>query len=194
MVDMDKIGGGGILPVARMGKNRVMFLLGREQVFEGWKGSGKYADFGGKRDKGENPLECAAREGYEEGMGFLGSKSDLRKKVNPSSADYIDAFVDPERLEHFVVFMRVYYNKYLPNLFRDVFEYFVNCSKKMDAGKYVIESCPEGFLEKDEIRWFGYRELKDMVERKDDRLRPYFARCLEMFFKKYSKEEDIFIK
>ena len=193
-VQLDKVKGCGVLPVARAGKGSVMFLLGREQMFKGWKGSGKYADFGGGIDKGENVLECAAREGYEESMGFLGSKEDIRKKVVPGSEGFIDGFIHPAGSEHMVIAIKIYYNKYMPSVFKDVFEYITRCAKKIPEGKYVIKSCPEGYLEKDEVRWFGYDELKKMVENEDNRLRPYFARCLKVMFNKYGQERDMIAK
>lgn len=197
-VDLNKIRGCGIVPVALVGGKEVKFLLGREQEFKGWSGSGKYADFGGKREEGENVLACAAREGYEESMGVLGSEKELREKVLPSSKDYIDAFAVENVNEHFVIVVRSFYNKYLPKLFRDVFEYFIRCGKKRDEGKYEIAGCPEGFLEKDEIRWFGYDELRQLVMSGEGRgesggslLRPYFARCMEVMFDKYPTEKDL---
>lgn len=191
-IDLGKIGGCGIMPVAKAGKGKVMFLLGREQNFVGWKGSGKYADFGGGIEKNENVIECAAREGYEESMGFLGSREEIREKVNPKSKDFVGVFVHPERKEHMLFVVKMYYNKYMPKVFDDVFKYVTRCGKKLDEGKYVIDGCPEGFMEKDEVRWFSFNELKDMVEREDKRLRPFFVRCLEVMFGKYKGEEDMF--
>lgn len=193
-MNLDKIRGCGVLPIAKAGKGRVMFLLGREQMFKGWKGSGKYADFGGAIDKGENVLECAAREGYEESMGFLGSKEEIRQKVVPGNEGFIDGFIHPESNVHMVVAIKIYYNKYMPSVFKNVFDYVTKCAKKIPEGKYVIDSCPEGFLEKDEVRWFGYDELKGMVEKGDDKLRPYFAQCLEVMFNKYNVERDLVAK
>lgn len=202
-MDLNKIKGCGVLPVARIGggggggrrgrggKGEVMFLLGREQVFEGWSGSGKYADFGGAKDKGENVIDCAAREGYEEGMGFLGTKDEILAKVTPKNPDYVDAFVMPNEYEHMLFAIKIYYNKYMPVTFKNVYDYFTNCAKKIPQGKYVIESCPEGFLEKDEVKWFSYNELKSMTENDDKTLRSYFKRCLNVMFSKYPTEQDM---
>jgi len=185
------------MPVARAGKGRVMFLLGREQIYEGWKGSGKYADFGGGIDKGENVLDCAAREGYEESMGFMGSLKEIRQKVTPGERDFVDAFAAPEQNEHMVFVVKTFYNKYLPKMFLDVYQYVTQCAEKIPEGKYVIKGCPEGFIEKDEIKWFGYEELRKMVKdsgSQDDMLRPYFAKCLEVMFGKYPLERDLLMK
>jgi 8-oxo-dGTP pyrophosphatase MutT (NUDIX family) len=195
-VDIGKIHGCGVMPIGWVGgKNgRVMFLLGREQRFDGWSGSGKYADFGGGIEKGENVLDCAAREGYEESMGFFGGLDELRRKVTPGDRDFVDAFVAPGRSEHMVFAVKMYYNKYLPKTFEDVFKYIVKCADKLPQGKYVVKGCPEGFIEKDEIRWFGFTELHEMVKKGDDRLRPYFVRCLEVMFNKYPTEKDLMAK
>lgn len=202
-VDLTKISGCGVLPVAVVGGGRgrggrggqgdgkLMFLLSREQVFKGWKGSGKYADFGGGIEKGENVLDCAAREGYEESMGFMGSLKEMRKKVTPTDKDFVDAFTVPNENHHMMFVVRMYYNKYLPKMFRDVFEYVTKCGKRLPEGKYVVSGCPEGFIEKDELRWVGFSELKGMVERGDNSLRPYFARCLEVMFSKYPDEKSM---
>lgn len=203
-IDLKKISGCGVLPIAIIGGRgsqrgrqrgrKLMFLLSREQEFKGWKGSGKYADFGGAIEKGENVLDCAAREGYEESMGFMGSLEEMRKKVTPTDKDFVDAFTVPNENNHMMFVVKMYYNKYLPKMFRDVFEYITKCGTKIPEGKIVVAGCPEGFIEKDELRWVSFDELKRMVERKDDSLRTYFSRCLEIMFSKYPDENSMLAK
>ena len=185
------ISGCGILPIAKS-NNKIYFLLGKEQIFKGWSGSNKFCDFGGKIENNENVLDCAAREGYEETLGLLGSLSDIRKMVSPDSEQFIDVFMTPKKNEHFIVAIKIYYNKYLPKMYNDVFEYFTKCADKTDDGKFIIKSCPNGFFEKSEIKWFSYDELKKLVENnRKDILRPFFIRCMKMLFHKYKNENDM---
>lgn len=50
-------------------------LLAKESYDHTWSG------FGGRAEKGENELDTAVREGWEESMGFLGNRDDLRKML-----------------------------------------------------------------------------------------------------------------
>lgn len=61
------------------------FLLGREQCVRGWKGSGKWSDFGGSVGKKESAECCAAREFQEETMGVVRWKFSERVPRQSSS-------------------------------------------------------------------------------------------------------------
>lgn len=143
----------GIQPVA-LGEDGVLyFLLGRERGEPGWRDTGKWAQFAGKREAGESVLECAVREGYEESMGFLGRRWDIRRGIAKRGAGKVEQ-----------TGMRTYlywidYDPDLPARYADVFDYMSGCE------------CPHGWMEKSELRWFPVDELAQMVLQKDPTIR-----------------------
>ena len=72
--------GGGILPVA-IYRGDIYFLFGRESRHIDHKASGLWSDFGGAPEKKENRMETAAREGWEETEGVLGSHKHIKFMV-----------------------------------------------------------------------------------------------------------------
>ncbi len=72
--------GAGVLPYC-IRDNEVYFLLSKEGF-----GSTKrtWCDFGGGKDKGESPLQTAARECWEESRGILGDRKTIEQNISLS--------------------------------------------------------------------------------------------------------------
>ena len=121
----------GITPIS-IYNNKLYVLLGREA-----RGvdNGLYDAFGGGREsEDKTPKETAVREGYEESMGFFGSKAHIRKNLKPLGPEFKHDFL-----------LKIEYKPYsLPKLFSDVYKY-------TQSG--VIKR-KKGYFEKDIIRWF----------------------------------------
>jgi 8-oxo-dGTP pyrophosphatase MutT (NUDIX family) len=117
----------------------VYFLLGKEKYEKHWDGSRKWSDFGGGPD-GQPPQTAAAREAYEESMGFLGSEAMIKKRLKTELR-----FKMPYG---YVYLYPMGFRPELVPLYNRVYTYSRRCNK-----------CPEGWLEKTEIRWFSAREL-----------------------------------
>lgn len=102
--------GAGILPIA-LHRGEAYCLLGREA------GSGEWSDFGGSPNHGEDCFQTAAREGYEELNGLLGSEKDMARLVSarlnavPVSSHYITFLVPVE------------YDASLPGAMRNTYEF-----------------------------------------------------------------------
>jgi len=77
--------GSGILPVSIF-HNKLYFLLGKENKYCDSQG---FSDFGGGTDGSESFIETALREGTEELTGFLGSKEELKSKMNKGTYDFL---------------------------------------------------------------------------------------------------------
>ena len=120
-----KVTGAGVQPVAFY-KDKTYFLLGQERYDKGWADSNKYSSFGGKREKGESILDAAVREGYEEGMGFLGTETDLRKQLQT------DLIGTVEEYGHRTYIYEIAYDPNLPKQFTDVYQYTQRC-----GGRYI---------------------------------------------------------
>jgi hypothetical protein len=136
--------GAGLLPVA-LHKGCVYLLFGRENELNDTPG---WADFGGGTKPKESLLDAAAREGSEELNGLLGSQSQLKKiavkkKVTELKYDAYTTIVFKthydNRLEEYYLNNYKFFEKYLPSV-------------KKNAGN--------GLLEKAEIKWFTFGELR----------------------------------
>jgi hypothetical protein len=162
----------GIQPIAINPVTKEVYLLvGREQDYgDGWYDSGKYAGFGGKREKGETPDECAVREGYEETMGILGNKDELRELIKKRCIRMINFD------GYFMYIVAIPYDDNLPIIFNNVYEYFNQCldikatQKKTDKKKsqkkkrIAIGKCPIGFFEKRDIKWVSLTEMTTILQ------------------------------
>lgn len=148
MASMKKFKYAGVIPYALTDQG-YMFLLGREKYVSGWSGSNKWSEFGGKLDpRDENVYATAAREAYEESMGFLGTREELYARLYDAPGHAVNS--------GFSIPLEIEYNPELAQLFKRVFEYFS-----------FIRSPPEGRMEKTEIRWFSVQEIKTMTEPRD---------------------------
>ena len=136
--------GAGLLPVA-LHKGCVYLLFGRENELNDTPG---WADFGGGTKPKESLLDAAAREGSEELNGLLGSQSQLKKiavkkKIIELKYDAYTTIVFKthydNRLEEYYLNNYKFFEKYLPSV-------------KKNAGN--------GLLEKAEIKWFTFGELR----------------------------------
>ena len=116
-----------VLPISKF-NNTIYILLGREQAYKNWKDSFKYCDFGGLIEKNENILDAAARECYEETMGFLGSYEYIRKNISPNSKYFINAIKFNNGI---IIIYKIDYDKNIENHFENVFNYFKKCSVKI---------------------------------------------------------------
>ncbi len=138
--------GAGLLPAAV--HNGVIYLLfGRENELNDTPG---WADFGGGSKPNETPLDIASREGSEELNGLLGSKNELKKvavrhKIAELKYDNYTTIVFKteydERIEDYYLNNYRFFEKYLPS-----------AKKNPD----------NGLLEKAEIRWFTFTQLRKM--------------------------------
>lgn len=145
----------GVLPFGVGPGGRVYFLLGREQVTHGWSGSNKWSSFGGSPD-GQSPRQAAAREAYEESMGFLGTESEIRSHLYDELK-----FKTGDGYTYLFPFR---YDSRVPEYFRNVFIYFTKCAKiDPKTGRYSLEGCGEGWFEKSEIMWIDAEVLCAIV-------------------------------
>lgn len=152
----------GIIPLS-IYNNKLYVLAGREA-----KGSdkGKFDAFGGGRESyDKTPKDTAVREGYEESMGFFGSKTYIRTNLKPLGPDF----------KHDFILKIDYKPDTLPVLFNNVYKY---------TKEGVVKS-KKGYFEKDIIRWFpvnkkqntnNFRSFmkmayKYLVENKEDIMR-----------------------
>jgi hypothetical protein len=160
----------GVLPYATKNGKRY-YLIGKEHKQTGWDGSGKWSDFGGDPED-ETPLVGAAREFYEETMGFFGNMTDIVKNLQNSKRVSVPG--------GYTYLLKIKFDPQLPLLFERVHRYFLQCAKmhRRKVGYMGIPSCPEGLFEKTDILWVSETDLKKAVTTKSDIFRSQFLHSL----------------
>jgi len=157
--------GAGLIPVSKF-HNKLYFLLGRDIAYNKW------SDFGGKSEQGESRLNTAAREGYEETNGFLGSQEQIKQNIVKSDLPLFKT--DDNR--HTCYLIDIKYNKELPVYMTNNY-YFIK-----DNSPDIIDNYHNGLYEKDHIDWFTMEELKNFSE-----FRSYFTDIVWKLDKKYDE-------
>ena len=135
--------GAGILPTT-IHNNKLYFLFGKENKFADTPG---WAEFGGGSEGKETPLKTAVREGTEELTGFLGSTSDLERKIKRTGTFNIDWNTYRTHI------LPMEYDEYLPFYYNNNQRFL---QKRLDPK--IIEKSK--IFEKAEIRWFSIDEIK----------------------------------
>ncbi len=155
--------GGGLLPVA-IQNNKLFFLFGKENELDDTPG---WADFGGGHEKGESHMDTAIREGSEEINGFLGYGSQLKKQVNKNKISTIK-FKD-----YSTYIFKMDYDEKLPFYYKNNYDFF---SKYLP---HVKNKKDNGLLEKSEIKWFSYDELK----KQKNKFRSFYQNIVDLIIK-----------
>jgi len=135
--------GAGILPTT-IHNNKLYFLFGKENKFADTPG---WADFGGGSEDKETHIKTAIREGTEELTGFLGSDSDLERKMKRTGTFNIDWNTYRTHI------LPMEYDEYLPFYYNNNQRFL---QKRLDPK--IIEKSK--IFEKAEIRWFSIDEIK----------------------------------
>lgn len=157
--------GAGILPLAQDARGQWRYLLGREAA------DGRWAPFGGLRERGETLLATALREGYEETMGLLGSAAELARLPRIELAFARDArpvaSVAAPAAHSLTALLLVPWDAQLPLAFDRFYRYAADAQgRPRPRGR-------EGFWEKDRVAWFSRAELQRLAAARQ--LRPYFS-------------------
>lgn len=139
----------GVQPII-IGKNGdINVLCGREVVKKNWDSSNRFAGFGGMKENDESNRRCAARECYEESMGFFGTEEEIFKKLNKNHPDYIG--------ENVLNGYKCYWIKY--DLDDEIITTFKNVYNYLKQSKGITTKAKNGFFEKTELKYFTLREL-----------------------------------
>lgn len=136
--------GAGLLPAA-VHKGVIYLLFGRENELNDTPG---WADFGGGTKPNETVLDAASREGSEELNGLLGSQSQLKKvAVRRKIAEL-------KFHEYTTIVFKTDYDEKLEEYYSNNYRFF---EKYLPGAK---KNPHNGLLEKAEIKWFSFAELR----------------------------------
>tara|TARA_Y100000389_G_C17443474_1_gene510107 strand:- start:1440 stop:1916 length:477 start_codon:yes stop_codon:yes gene_type:complete len=144
--------GAGILPYS-IYNGEIYILFSREYII---KTKDAWSDFGGKKENRESYLETAIREGWEETVGFFGTKESVRRLVNENTKGYITF------RGHRSYLVKIPYNENLPNEFRRHF-----LKVKRETPELILKN---GLYEKDKLKWV---KLKNIYKFKSNMRRFY---------------------
>lgn len=166
----------GVLPYAVHNGTRY-YLIGKEHSQKGWDGSKKWSDFGGDPED-ETPLKGAAREFYEETMGFFGTLTEIVELLKKGERIAVPG--------GYTYLIKIKYDPLLPALFQRVHRYFLQCASmhKYKSGYMSIPSCPSGLFEKTDIKWITETELRRIAvgRPRNSGFRSQFITSLQVIF------------
>ncbi len=175
---MEHFIGAGILPYAFNENKELVFLLGLEEAGTNQTRNSMWSDFGGRREKSENPHETAIREFCEESMNALCTEDTIRKLMKKPSYVY----KNNGYVEYIV---RLDYNSDVINCYNRIMKNFDKCRKCKYRHKHkshTIPSCPIGLAEKIQLRWFTRQEIEH-----EKNLRPAFRQTYNKITKNMSQ-------
>lgn len=136
--------GAGLLPAA-VHKGTIYLLFGRENELNDTPG---WADFGGGSKRNETVLDVATREGSEELNGLLGSQTQLKKiAVRHKIAELVFH-------TYTTIVFKTEYDDKLEDYYLNNYRFF---EKYLPGAK---KNPHNGLLEKAEIKWFTFAELR----------------------------------
>ena len=151
--------GAGVL-IYKFSNNKLYFLLGKENLIISKKCNKghKYCDFGGRRDKEDtNYIDTASREFYEETMGSLYSINEMKNKLLNTTVFF------NERYKYHQFLLKEDISDEKIETFNKMRSYLNSCMKMVTQDKEVyylkLPCCPDGYVEKSEIRWFDLNEI-----------------------------------
>lgn len=152
--------GAGLLPAARH-KGVIYLLFGRENELNDTPG---WADFGGGTKPNETILEAASREGSEELNGLLGSSSVLKKAAVQRK------IAELKFHEYTTIVFKTEYDEKIEDYYSNNYQFF---EKYLPGAK---KNPHNGLLEKAEIKWFSFTELR----KNRSKFRPFYRNMVDI--------------
>ena len=152
--------GAGLLPAA-VHKGVIYLLFGRENELNDTPG---WADFGGGTKPNETILEAASREGSEELNGLLGSSSVLKKAAVRLK------IAELKFHEYTTIVFKTEYDEKIEDYYSNNYQFF---EKYLPGAK---KNPHNGLLEKAEIKWFSFTELR----KNRSKFRPFYRNMVDI--------------
>ena len=140
--------GSGVLPIAKHNK-KLYFLFSREWIHSDYD-PGLWSDFGGTKENKETYKETAIREGYEESMGFIGSRNRIKQLITK----YNIYFKTTTNYRTYIVLIK--YDKNLPRRFRKHF------TETLKTNPELVRM-HNGLYEKDYLKWYTLEEIQENI-------------------------------
>jgi len=148
-------------------KKQIYYIIARESHTHP-NAANEFSDFGGAKEANESKLDTAARECYEESMGFFGNHQHIKKKIShlpeymrPSIKSYTTYLMFTREGQYMSSIMNSHFN-FAKEKFSEVIDDDTNCIYEKD---YFISATLEELKNKhsSNIRRF-YRGIIDNID------------------------------
>lgn len=136
---------------------QILLLLGKQNNTPFNKTDvGLFSEFSGKIMNEESIKQATSRIIFEKTMNLIMELEELEKII--VSLPYV---VDSQN-KRIIFAFEIPYDEYanIPKYYNRVFTYLNMCTSSNSFGNTYIDSCPIGFLEKSELKWFNFDEIK----------------------------------
>lgn len=152
-------------------KGQMMLLLGKENNTPYNKTDIElFSEFYGRFINDETIEQATSRIIFEKTMNLL-IEPDQFEKIIPT-LPYIISYENNQNNENnektqsngkIIFAYKIDYDEYknIPKYYNRIFAYLNLCTTNNTLGHTYIESCPIGFLDKSELKWFGFKEIID---------------------------------
>lgn len=137
-------------------KNQIIFLLGLENNTPYNKTDvNLYSEIHGQIINDESIDQAFGRIIFEKTMNLV-DNDNIDKIIN--KLPYV---IDTEN-QRVLFGYQINYTTYenIPKYFNKFFAYLNMCTSSNTLGHTIIESCPIGFLDKSELKWFDFNDIK----------------------------------
>ena len=129
--------------------------------------TGLYSEFYGNVNNEESIPQAAGRILFEKSMNMIIEASEFEKLIIDNKINY--------KINHnnIIFLYKIDYNefKYITSFFNKIYNYFFKCTTDNSMNTWNIDSCPIGFMDKSELKWFNY---KDIIEQQDKIKKNFF--------------------
>ena len=166
----------GILPFCYNPKNnKIYYLLGRESHTHPTAAK-LYSDFGGAKEENERKISTAAREGYEETQGILGSENFIKSHISKLTKNMV---LSTRHNTYTTYLYKINYIPDLPQIMNRLFNFMKrNLSNAVNDTNGYFEKDDHILVTLDEINKKYYSSLrmfyKEIIEQIDEsRIRKY---------------------
>lgn len=169
----------GVLFKSQDEKGEVVYLLGKEADVPKWSEANKWSDFGGSlKDVKEDPITAMAREATEETMAMRGCATSLEAEIRLKESQGKCIVHRIQVLKAIICVLEIPYDSSIVTHYNNTFTHLKQCMKEHPkwSGFRHVPTCPEGYLEKVELRWW---KETDIIASFTD-MRPAFLASLAM--------------
>ena len=160
--------------------NTLLLLLGKESNSGRMNktDSNLFSDYWGIITDNESIPECAGRILFEKTMNMITEPFEFEKLVLDNKIPYL---VNTDKI---IFAYKINYNehKYLPNYYNKIFNYLSLCMTSNSLNMPIIETCPVGFFDKSEFKWFNSRDIIKFDEQ--SKIKKRFLKTLFLIFDK----------
>lgn len=114
-----------------------------------------FSEFYGNINNEESIPQAAGRILFEKSMNMIIDSPEFEKLITDNKINYK---IDNNNI---IFLYKIDYNefKYIPSYFNKIYNYFFKCTSDSSMNTWNIDSCPIGFMDKSELKWFNFKDI-----------------------------------